>query len=206
MNKKNHNIPLVLKQTIVISFLIIQTILFLYACKQEHSPKPVGYNRLILPEPAYTTLPDSLPYSFEYSRHAQLLPDTSRIRDQYWIEIYYPQLKADVHITYKKISNNDQLLKEFLDDSYKLTAKHQIKAYAIDESILTTPSGKTAVIAEIEGEVPSQFQFTITDSAKNFMRGALYFNTRVQNDSLAPAIEYVKKDIVHMIETLEWRD
>jgi hypothetical protein len=27
----------------------------------------------------------------------------------------------------------------------------------------------------------------------------------VQNDSLAPAIEYVKKDIMHMLNTLEWR-
>jgi gliding motility-associated lipoprotein GldD len=60
------------------------------------------------------------------------------------------------------------------------------------------------VIAEIEGEVPSQFQFTMTDSSNNFLRGALYFDTKVQNDSLQPAIDYVKKDLMHMINTLEW--
>ena len=91
-----------------------------------------------------------------------------------------------------------------MDDAYTLTAKHQIKAYAINEVITVTPSGKTAVIAELEGEVPSQFQFTITDSAANFLRGALYFNTQVQNDSLAPAIEYMKRDMMHIINTLEW--
>ncbi len=149
-------------------------------------------------------LPDTLPYSFEYSIHSILLPDTSNVRERYWIEIYYPEMKADVHITYKKVMNNEQLLKEFMNDAYKLTAKHQIKAYAIDEAIVHTPSGKTAIINEIEGDVPSQFQFTMTDSSSNFLRGALYFNTKVQNDSLAPAIDYMKKEIMHMINTLEW--
>jgi gliding motility-associated lipoprotein GldD len=175
------------------------------ACSKDYLPKPLGYNRLELPEPAYHSLPDSLPYTFEYSRHANLLRDTSRISEKFWIEIYYPFIKANVHITYKRIHNNEQLLKEFLDDSYTLTAKHQIKAYAINEIITQTPSGKTAVIAELEGEVPSQFQFTMTDSVRNFVRGALYFDTKVSNDSLAPAIEYMKKDIMHLINSLEWK-
>jgi gliding motility-associated lipoprotein GldD len=63
-----------------------------------------------------------------------------------------------------------------------------------------------AVIAEIDGEVPSQFQFTMTDSSRNFLRAALYFNVKVQNDSLRPAIEYVKKDMMEMINTLNWKD
>lgn len=184
---------------------LVMAAALILSCQREYVPKPVGYNRLYLPEPAYQSMPDTLPYWFEYSKHAILLEDTSFISEPDWVEVYYPLMKATVHITYKPVNNNPQLLREFVDDSYRLTAKHQIKAYSIDEALVTTPSGKTAVIEEIEGEVPSQFQFTITDSTKNFMRGALYFNTKVQNDSLAPAIEYVKKDMVHMINTLEWR-
>lgn len=180
-------------------------VILLSSCQQEYLPKPIGYNRLILPPHEYISLPDTLPYTFEYSRYATLLADTSRIRENFWIEIYYPELKSNVHITYKTVPNA-KLLKEFLDDSYKLTAKHQIKAYAINEVITKTPSGKTAVIAELEGEVPSQFQFTVTDSTRNFLRGALYFNTKVANDSLAPAIEYMKKDIMQMINTLQWEN
>lgn len=179
-------------------------ILLCTACDREYLPKPLGYNRLELPAPAYRSLPDSLPYTFEYSKHANLLADTSSIREQYWIEIYYPLLRSNIHITYKPLKGSATLLKEFMDDAYTLTAKHQIKAYAINEVISVTPSGKTAVIAELEGEVPSQFQFTITDSATNFIRGALYFNTKIQNDSLAPAIEYMKRDMMHIINTLEW--
>ena len=185
--------------------LILVSTLILFSCQQEYTPKPLGYNRLNLPSPAYRPLADSLPYTFEYSRHATLLDDTSAISERFWIEIYYPTIKANVHITYKPIANK-KVLKEFLDDSYTLTSKHQIKAYAINEVISKTPSGKTAVIAELEGEVPSQFQFTVTDSSRNFLRGALYFNTKVANDSLSPAIEYMKADIMHMINTLEWRN
>jgi gliding motility-associated lipoprotein GldD len=178
--------------------------LLISACEQNYLPKPLGYNRLPLPSAAYRLSPDTLPYTFEYSSHAQLLDDTTTISERYWIEIYYPLLKSNIHITYKRLDNNKKLLEEFMNDAYTLTAKHQIKAYAIDEVITRTPSGKTAVIAELQGEVPSQMQFTMTDSTRNFLRGALYFETKVNNDSLAPAIEYMKKDIMHLINTLEW--
>ena len=179
--------------------------LFLFSCERDFLPKPLGYNRIELPAQEYQALPDSLPYSFEYSKHAKLLKDTSWIRERFWIEIYYPTLKADVHITYKKLDGKDKLLKELLNDAYVLTAKHQIKASAIDEVITRTAIGHTAVIAELEGDVPSQFQFTITDSTENFLRGALYFNTKVNNDSLEPAIEFMKKEIMHMINTTDWK-
>jgi gliding motility-associated lipoprotein GldD len=179
-------------------------IVFLVSCEREYFPKPIGYNRLVLPEASYQTLPDTLPYTFEYSAHAKLLADTSWIRDRFWIEIYYPELKSNVHITYKRIENNEKLLKEFFNDTYTLVAKHQIKAYSIDEVNVKNDQGHTAVIMELDGEVPSQMQFAITDSTKHFVRGALYFFTKVHNDSLQPAIEYMKKDIMHMVNTFDW--
>lgn len=186
--------------------IFIMSVLVFAGCQTEYAPKPKGYNRLVLPIPSYKATPDTLPYYFKYSAHANLKKDTSWVREKHWVEIYYPELKATVHVTYKQLRNSEELLKEYLNDAYVLTAKHQIKAYAIDESITKTESGKVAVIAEIEGEVPSQFQFTMTDSSRNFLRAALYFNVKVQNDSLRPAIEYVKKDMMEMINTLSWKD
>ncbi|NOS55976.1 MAG: gliding motility lipoprotein GldD [Cyclobacteriaceae bacterium] len=186
--------------------LILLGSFFLFSCSKSYQPKPKGYNRLLLPEEKYRVLPDSLPYQFEYSTSAKLLRDTSWINEKFWVEIYYPTLKANIHITYKRIQNRDALLKELLNDAYRLTSKQQIKAYGIDEVKIVTPLGKTALIAEISGEVPSQFQFTMTDSSTNFLRGALYFNTKVQNDSLAPAIDFMKKEVMHLINTLEWKN
>ena len=83
--------------------------------------------------------------------------------------------------------------------------KHQVKATAIDERILKMPSGMRASVFELQGEVPSQFQFYTTDSTRHFLRGALYFRTATANDSLAPVIEYVKQDMLRMINTLRYK-
>lgn len=200
------NVKIFIKRSAKVGALVFLLAVFSISCKKDYQPKPKGYNRLVLPAQEYQLSPDSLPYKFEYSKHARLLRDSSWMSERYWIEIYYPELKANVHITYKKLEHKDQLLKELLNDAYNLTSKQQIKASAIDEVIVVTPSGKTAVIAEIAGEVPSQFQFTMTDSSKNFLRGALYFDTRVQNDSLAPAIDFMKKETLHFINTIEWKN
>lgn len=171
----------------------------------EYVPKPRAYNRIALPDHRYVSLPDTFPYDFDYSSHARIKPDSSWIAERYWINLYYPELDANVQLTYKPVGGSEQRLKEHLRDSYKLTAKHQIKASAIEETVLKTPSGKTAVVQELSGEVPTQFQFFITDSTQHFLRGALYFRTATQNDSLEPVIEYVKKDIIHLLNTLEWK-
>jgi gliding motility-associated lipoprotein GldD len=191
-----------MKQLIFVLFFS----LFIYSCSQVYSPKPKGYNRIDLPEHAYQNLPDSLPYAFEYSKYAEIEADHSATTEPYWITLHYPKFMADIQLTYKPIKNQEALLKEYLNDAYKLTSSHQIKAYSIEESNVRTPSGKTATVAELSGEVPSQFQFHITDSTQHFLRGALYFRTATKNDSLAPVIEYMKVDIIHLLNTLTWND
>lgn len=184
--------------------LFILLMVVLSSCEKDYYPKPIGYNRIDLPPHEFVSLPDSFPYSFEYSKHAKILPDSSYIRERYWFALFYPEFVAEVHITYKPINNNRDSLRSNIDDAYKLTAKHQIKASSIEETIIQTPSGKFVSIAELEGDVPSQFQFYTTDSTKHFLRGALYFRTATDNDSLAPVIDYVKRDIIHSLNTLDW--
>ncbi len=169
-------------------------------------PKPVGYNRIDLPEVAYQDLGEAHPYGFEYSKHAYIRPDSSGIAEPHWIHIIYPQFKADIQITYKSLEKDPQFLSEFVDDAHRLISKHMIKASSVDETVIKTPLGKTAAVFELEGEVPSQFQFYISDSSKHFMRGALYFRTATKNDSLAPVIEYIKKDIIHLLNTTKWAE
>ena len=174
------------------------------ACGAEYTPKPKGYNRIDLPEQTYKSLQEEHPYTFEYSSHAKIRPDSSMIAEPHWIHIIYPGLGADVQLTYKDLQGSDKELNNMIEDARKLTGKHQIKAYSIEETEVKTPTGEIASVFELEGEVPSQFQFYVTDSSKHFLRGALYFRTATQNDSLAPIIEFVKKDIVHMLNTLKW--
>ena len=188
-------------------FLITSSIFLCFSCKETvYVPKPKGYNRIELPDHIYQPIGDSYPYQFEYSQYASIKPDTSWMSEPFWIHLVYQDLGADVQLTYKSLDQDQQKLRELLDDSYKLTSKHQIKAYAIDESILKTPAGHIAVVAELSGEVPSQFQFFSTDSTRHFLRGALYFPTATKNDSLKPVIDFIKVDIIHMLNTLNWKE
>lgn len=179
-------------------------IIFAGACTRNYAPKQQGYNRIDLPPRDYVQLPDSFPYSMEYSKHATLLPDSSWISERFWFDLYYDSLGASITLTYKPVKNNRALLEEYVNTAYKLTSKHQNKAYAMEEQVFKTKSGRTAAIARLSGEVPSPYQFFSTDSTEHFVRGALYFNTATKNDSLAPVINYVHADIMHMLNTLEW--
>ena len=171
----------------------------------DFTPKPKGYNRIDLPPHRYQLLGGGHPYSFEYSQEAVIKRDSSYMAQPHWLNVYYPKLHANVQITYMDVQRDRRLYNKMMEDARKLTGKHEIKATAIDERILKTPSGLRASVFELQGEVPSQFQFYTTDSTHHFLRGALYFQTATANDSLAPVIEYVKTDIVQMINTIKYK-
>ena len=176
-------------------------------CEEDYLPKPRGFNRIALADPTY--MPAKLqnyPYQFDINSLAELSEDDAVFSEPYWLDISYPDWDASIQVTYKGIKGKEELLKSYLNDAYKLTSKHQIRASAIEESIVDLGGGRVGVVAELQGEVPSQFQFFQTDSTRHFLRAALYFNTATKNDSLAPIIEYLKQDMMHMLSTLRWQE
>ena len=187
-------------------FWILPICAALVSCDQNYLPKPNGYNRIDLPPHQYDTVSDGYPYILDYSTHSLVEADSFNLDEKNWINLNYSEFGAKVHLTYKKIDGKTVDFKTLSKDSFKLTAKHQIKAYGIDESVLVTPQGYTGVVAELSGEVPTQFQFFVTDSTDHFLRGALYFNTAMKNDSLAPVIEYIKVDIAHLMNSVKFKD
>lgn len=180
--------------------------LSLTACDKNWLPKPPGYNRIDLPSHEYSRLESDYPYQLDFSKHSFVEPDSFNLEEKNWINLNYQDLGAKVHLTYKRIDGNEVDFRTLSNDAFKLTAKHQIKAYGIEEGVLITPNGYSAVVAELSGEVPTQFQFFVTDSTTHFLRGALYFNTAMKNDSLAPVIEYIKIDMTHLINSVKFKD
>ena len=180
--------------------------LSLTACDKNWLPKPPGYNRIDLPSHEYSRLESDYPYQLDFSKHSFVEPDSFNLEEKNWINLNYQDLGAKVHLTYKRIDGNEVDFRTLSNDAFKLTAKHQIKAYGIEEGVLVTPNGYSAVVAELSGEVPTQFQFFVTDSTTHFLRGALYFNSAMKNDSLAPVIEYIKIDMTHLINSVKFLD
>ena len=188
--------------------MLMLAALLVVACGSDdtYQPKPKGYNRLDIPETKYHNSPDSLPYSFEVSNYAVILKDTHWTAEDNWIDLYYPQFQANIQLTYKPLGKaKSDKLDELINDSYRLKDGHNKKATAVDEKFIITDNGYPTVIFELQGEVPSQFQFFTTDSTSNFLRGAVYFRTSIHNDSLAPAIDFMKGDVMHLLKTLKFK-
>lgn len=186
------------------ALLILGLTLFIASgCKKTYTPKPRGYFRIDLPEKNYKETPDVLPYRFEYPKYSYLEEKPGAEHEHYWINIVFPSFKARIHLSYKTVNNN---VASYLEDSRNFVYKHTIKADAISEMPYINNDKKVyALFYEIKGDAASNVQFVVTDSTKNFLRGALYFNAVPNKDSLAPVLDFINEDIKHMIETFEWK-
>jgi len=192
----------------LLSFTLISAFLGLFivsGCSDYYQPKPRGYFRIYLPQKEYTT--DStliLPYSFEQPVYARLVKDPHPMAEDYWTNLDFPAYKAKVHLSYKPVNGN---LAALLDDAHKLVNKHIPKANAINENVYIDNTHHVyGITYSIKGvDAASPFQFYLTDSTRHFLRGALYFDVRPNNDSLAPVIDFIDNDIRHMIETFRWK-
>lgn len=184
--------------------LLFISMLFLSACEQVTTPKPRGYARILLPKKEYLRYTNpSFPYQLEYPSYAKIALDTGSHKEPFWINIQYPTFSGTLHISYKPITNN---LQQYVEDANIFVNKHIPKADAIENQVFVNEQDKVyGLIYDIKGiGAASPFQFYITDSTHHFLRGALYFNTIPNNDSLSPVIDFIKEDIIHLINTFKW--
>ncbi len=178
-------------------FLLIIVTAFM-SCNEDVLPKPKAYLSLTYPKKSYKKLTLKRPYSFEVLKNTTIVNDANN-----WMTIKYPKLKASIDITYRPVNNN---LKELLTEAEKLVFKHTIKAEEIIPKDFVNPKKRTfGSLYEITGNAASQIQFHITDSTSNFIKGSLYFYAKPNYDSILPAVDYIKEDILHLIETLDWK-
>ncbi len=182
--------------------------LLLASCGSDNdipTPKPLAYFRIDLPEKKYSIFKDLCPYEFEYpSNYAVVLADPDKFAEPCWKNIEYPRFRAELNLSYKSIESGANLEK-YLDDSWTLATKHQVKASGMPETPIKRDSAHVyGLMFEIEGNAASSLQFYVTDSTHHFLRGALYFYARPNYDSLAPVIAFLKKDVQRMISTIKW--
>jgi gliding motility-associated lipoprotein GldD len=81
-----------------------------------------------------------------------------------------------------------------------------MKASYIDEIAVSEGPGKQGFIFDVGGNAATGKQFYITDSSRHFLRGALYFEATPNFDSLQPSEQFLYKDVLHLIRTLQWKN
>ncbi len=188
--------------------LLVPVFSFL-ACNSPYTPKPAGYFRIDFPKHEYQRFDEKgFPYAFEYPVYANIVHDTSFFEDKpenpYWINIDFPRFRARIYISYKAIGPNN--FDKLRDDAYKMTFKHSYKATSIDDSVMRTPLGISGIFFNVGGNAATAKQFYVTDSIKHFLRGALYFDTTPNEDSLGIVNQFLQQDMRHIINTLQWRN
>ena len=192
------------KVSILLAALVIAC--FAVSCdrQSDYLPKPRGYFRIDLPEKAYTKVDTIEKYSFECPDYALITPDPYSPDEKNWVNVEMPQFKGSIHLTHKPVDDN---LGEYLEDVHTMITKHLQKANGVRDSLIVNDEHHVyGLFIEMDGKgVATPMQFYLTDSTRNFVRGALYFNFKPDNDSMQPVINFIREDIDHMISTFEWK-
>lgn len=187
---------------------IFSSFLVLISCGDDDDqvfiPKPKGYFRIDFPKKVYRVYDSLCPYSFEIPTYAFINNDKHLGADPCWLNINFPKYNAQIHLSYKVVTNN---IDSLFSQSRDFVVKHQVKSTGIDETVIIRDSAKVyGLVYDISGNSASNVQFYLTDSTHHFMRGALYFNSVPNIDSLKIVVDYLRLDILQMIKTFKWKN
>lgn len=188
---------------LMLAMLLLGMLLLASSCKESYTPKPAGYLKITYPEKAYQLYDQQEHYQFEIPQYARVEKDSLRRSEEGWINVAIPPLNGTIHLSYKPVGDQ---LNTLIKDSRELVYKHTVKAHGIEETpFIEREEKRFGMIYDLKGDVASAVQFFITDSTDHFLRGSLYFNCQPNRDSLNPVIEFLREDIIHMIETTRWK-
>lgn len=207
--------------------LVTIAVTFLISCNSPYGTRKRGYYNIELPaQHTYQKFEkEGFPYSFEYPVYGDIIQDStyfdSTPENPYWINVDFPNYGGRIFLSYKeiggkamfKIKQPDGTYKDtfginvfdkLVADAFKLTSKNDVVSSSIKETLITTPNNVSGVFFNVGGNAATSMQFFLTDTTKNFLRGALYFNTTPNSDSIKPVQDFLKEDIEHMINTFKW--
>lgn len=183
--------------------ILLLSVLLTAGCGQTPVPRPSGYFRIDLPEKRYVKYDSPCSYSIEYPEYARINLRPGTATDTCWMDIDFPALKASIHLTYFDIKNN---LADLTELTREMAYKHSIRAAAIEEKLWADDSSEVyGILYDLKGNTASAVQFFVTDSTSHYLRGSLYFMAQPNEDSLMPVITFLREDIIHLIETLNWK-
>jgi len=184
-------------------------VVFSASCSSDYTPKPKGYFHIDLPEPVYIDLEDFSYFKFNTSNQAlveemKIQPPAMKERNGIGFNLNYPRLNAQIYCSYFRINKSD--FPVYMEDIHQMVYVREKKAKGIKEIEYSYPEQKVfGVVYEIMGDAISPVQFVISDSISSFFRGALYFETSYNRDSIAPILAYINKDIKVIIESFQWK-
>ena len=198
------------------------------SCNSVYTSKKTGYFKIDFPAHHYVDFNKTdFPYRFEYPDYANIIKDSTFFdanpENPYWINVDFPQFNARIFLSYKIIggralykikqqngayrdSSGINQFDRMVNDAFNLTNKNESVASSIRDSLVHTQNGISGVIFTVGGNAATAKQFFLSDTTKHFIRGALYFNSTPNVDSLRPVQDFLQKDIEHLINSFRWNN
>jgi len=168
------------------------------ACSSPSSQQK-GAVDMEFPKAEYASSTDSLPFTFDLSKQAKLTWQKNK-PGEYFCNVDYPFLNARLYCTYHAITPDK--FRNFAEESRKMAYQHTAVATGISEKTYANDlSHVYGILYNIQGNVATPLQVALTDSNRYFFNASLYFNMTPNADSIAPAVNYIRKDIIRIMES-----
>ena len=180
-------------------------IIILYGCA-EYTPRPKAYPKITFPERGNKTQTPACPFSLDipiYSTFKNIDdPDNSC-----WYNVDYTPFNATLHLSYIPIEGPGDL-DSLTEDAYRMVFKpHLQRAEEIIEREINDPvKNLTGMIYDLEGKTATPLNFFISDGKSHFLRGSFYFNAKTNRDSILPIYNFINKDIMRTIESIQFKN
>lgn len=184
---------------IIVAFLLSFT---LSACQDvPGTPKPRAYPRIEYPVRDYKLYDNpECPFTFEYPSYAEI----NVKKEKCWFDLKMNAFNARIHCSYLPLNSKEEY-NDLIRDAFIIASKINERANYMEEERVTNPQGVGGLTLNWSGPAASPVHFFLTDTSAHFFKAALYFDSRVQPDSLAPISTFIKEDIDKMISSFAWK-
>ena len=186
-----------------LSYFLVVIFIF-NSCESVDLPKPNAFLRLDFPSPDYKRIKfGSNNVSLEINTSGTSITETknsliSKI-------VAYPLISAEMSLEYYNLNIDNKLNNtlESLSDFTAIHLKKSLKPPKIQEFVNENEKLYASII-NIKGDVTSPYQFYATDSTSHLIIGILNLKSKTKHDSVLPALNYLKNDVYHLIESIKW--
>jgi gliding motility-associated lipoprotein GldD len=168
-------------------------------------PKPPTYLNIDFPDHTYSYVKGDCPYEFKLASLYNYKTIENSKFNSCIQEIDLGPLNGSLYLYYIKLPLKDSL-PEIINFANDKVDEHKIIADKIEfEQIIDAKNRVFGTFFELKGNVATNFQFYLTDSSQNFVRGEVLLNCRPNYDSLKPTLNYLKVDLLELVNNFKWK-
>lgn len=182
--------------------LLLCVLILLSACRESVTPKPDGYFRIDpYPQTFRIDTIGGIAISVNDSARGVVPADRDDVEAD-WLNLTYPRYRATVYLSYIPIKGSDNLM-QLLSESRELVYRQNVNTSAVRAvAYENRERALFATLYKLSAESATPLQFIATDSVGFLLRGVLYYDAPIRQDSVAPTMDFLEADMMQMIESV----